>query len=85
MKKIIRKFFKFTYLNIPIELFILFKIMEGCLMFLGFNKMVIITMYIDVISVMVSFIFSVLVTFQNIIRIKNPKFEFINWIFGKNK
>lgn len=85
MKKIINKFFKFTYLNIPIELFILFKIMEVCLIFLGFTKMATLTMYIDIISVLISFIFSVLFTFQNLIRLKNPNFQFIYWLRGKNK
>ena len=84
MKKMINKFFKFTYLNIPIELFILFKIMEFCLIFLGLNNIAIVIYYIDFISVLISFIFSILFTLQNIIKLKKSKFQFIDWLLGNN-
>lgn len=81
--KSLSKFFKFTRIHIPIELFMLFKVPEMCLAFWKFNNTLIFVFYIDMISVALTTILSLFTTIQNIIRLRKPNFKFINWVIGK--
>lgn len=80
----IKKFFKFTHLNIAIELFVLFKIIEGCLIFWKLKNILILTFYIDIFSVTLAIIFSGIITIRNIIKYKKNNLNFVSWLMGKD-